>query len=254
MPSSAPELRVDELRASYPQTGLGPRLEVLGGLSLSLSTGTFVALVGPNGCGKTTLLLCIAGLLRPDSGVIEFRSNGKSGRNVGLVFQNYRESLFPWLTVRDNIGFGLRGQGLSAGEAGSRAGRLCEELGISLPLTRYPYELSGGQQQLASILRALITEPRILLLDEPFGSLDAITREELRPELLKIWRLTGTTCLLVTHDVDDALSLSDRIIVLSRKPSVVAMDVDVPPPVRDHADPQARWELRLRVHDGLVAK
>jgi len=177
----------------------------------------FVCIVGPSGCGKTTLLKLIAGLVQPTSGRIVFgREAGSSGLRSALVFQEH--GLFPWMTVLDNVAFGLEMLGVDRRERIKRAGAFIETVGLTSFSHNYPAELSVGMRQRVGIARAFVADPRILLMDEPFGSLDAQTRAVLQHELLRIWREHQKSVVFVTHDVEEALLLGDRVIVMSGRP------------------------------------
>ncbi|HEX2565331.1 MAG TPA: ABC transporter ATP-binding protein [Burkholderiales bacterium] len=187
-------------------------------VDLAVAKGEFVSIVGPSGCGKSTLLQIIAGLIPASAG--EVRLSGRVVREppegVVYLFQQYSRSLFPWLTVAENVRFGLRHS------AQDRCRELLQMVGLADFSARYPWELSGGMQQRVSIARALAAEPSVLLLDEPFSSVDALTRLELHGLILDLWGKTGLTILLVTHDVEEAVYLSDRIALLTRRPAEVA--------------------------------
>jgi NitT/TauT family transport system ATP-binding protein len=189
---------------------------------LDIPRGKLVSVFGPNGCGKSTLINMIAGLVPTDGGEILF--DGKPLRDIkfGYVFQNYREALFPWLRSIDNIEYPLKLMKLPRAERRVRAERLIAHLGVKIDLNRYPYELSGGQQQLVSIMRALVVEPEILFLDEPFSALDYEMTLFMRDQLQRIFVETGTTTVLVSHDLEEAVYLADRILLLSRRPATVA--------------------------------
>jgi NitT/TauT family transport system ATP-binding protein len=189
---------------------------------LDIPRGKLVSVFGPNGCGKSTLINMVAGLVPCDAGAILF--NGKPLRDIkfGYVFQNYREALFPWLRSIDNIEYPLKLMKLPRAERRARAERLIAHLGVKIDLNRYPYELSGGQQQLVSILRALVVEPEILFLDEPFSALDYEMTLFMRDQLQRIFVETGTTTVLVSHDLEEAVYLADRILLLSRRPATIA--------------------------------
>ncbi len=219
-------LRVDRLSIAYPEIG-GGRTVVLDRLSFSMCARETVAIVGPNGCGKSTLLLAIAGLLQTDSGQIYI--NGKIPRNasIGLVFQNYRESLLPWRTVEDNAAFALEMRGIGKSERKRMVAKFVEESNLELPLQHYPYQMSGGQQQTVSILRALIAQPDLLLLDEPFGSLDYRARLNMHQRIQEILEHTKQTVVLVSHEIDEAILLSDRVLVMSQRPAAVLADIPV---------------------------
>ncbi len=189
---------------------------------LDIPRGKLVSIFGPNGCGKSTLINMVAGLIPPDAGEILFA--GKLLRDIkfGYVFQNYREALFPWLRAIDNIEYPLRLMRLPKAERRARTRRLVANLGVKIDLNRYPYELSGGQQQLVSIMRALVVEPEILFLDEPFSALDYEMTLFMRDQLQRIFVETGTTTVLVSHDLEEAVYLADRILLLSRRPASIA--------------------------------
>lgn len=228
MNSESAYIEIADLAVWYPDRDSSDgRLNVLDGLSLSIPQGAFTSVIGPNGCGKTTLLLCLAGLLPPNGGSVRIAGAAPGDTLCGYVFQNYRDSLFPWLTVLDNISFPLTVQRVSQKDARIRATELIHRLGVELPTERFPYELSGGQQQLTAILRAVIHEPDVLLLDEPFGSLDATARVELRESLQQIWRTLGATTVFVSHDVDEAIYLADRVIALTGRPARIRDNVAV---------------------------
>jgi NitT/TauT family transport system ATP-binding protein len=202
---------------------------------LDIPRGELVAVFGPNGCGKSTLINMIAGLTAPDAGEILFAGKPLSAVKVGYVFQNYREALFPWLRAIDNIEYPLKLMRLPRSECRARAERLVARLGVKIDLQRYPYELSGGQQQLVSIMRALVVEPEILFLDEPFSALDYEMTLFMRDQLQRVFVETGTTTVLVSHDLEEAVYLADRILLLSRRPARIADYVvfDAPRPRSD---------------------
>jgi len=190
--------------------------------------GEFRVLLGPSGCGKSTLLRMIAGLDRPESGQIIV--NGKPvegpGRDRGMVFQKYTS--FPWLTVADNIAYGMKINGVPAEERAKTVARLVEAVGLSGFEKVYPDTLSGGMQQRVAIARTLAVRPEVILMDEPFGALDAQTRTDMQLLLLRVWDETACTVLFVTHDVEEAVYLADRIFILSARPGTIVEDVPVP--------------------------
>jgi NitT/TauT family transport system ATP-binding protein len=192
---------------------------------VDIARGEFVSVFGPNGCGKSTLINLIAGLIRPDGGEILFGGKTLAGTKIGYVFQNYREALFPWLTAWKNIEYPLKLMKLDPGERRARVERLVARLGIKIDLGRYPYELSGGQQQLVSILRALVVEPEVLFLDEPFSALDYEMTLFMREQLQRLFLETRTTTVLVSHDLEEAVYLADRVLLLTRRPARIADDV-----------------------------
>ena len=199
-------------------------VEALHHVSLEVAKGEFVCLIGASGCGKSTLLRIVAGFERPTSG--EVRVYGApiagSGSERGMVFQDY--ALFPWMTVRDNIGFGPRQKKKSKAEIRETTERYLEMVGLAQFADRYPYQLSGGMKQRVAIARVLANEADILLMDEPFGALDALTREQLQDELLEIWARTKVTVLFVTHSVEEAALLADRVVVMTAGPGRIESD------------------------------
>ncbi|RLM90669.1 ABC transporter ATP-binding protein [Haloarcula sp. Atlit-7R] len=207
-------------------------VQALSGVSLSVREGEFCCIVGPSGCGKTTLLRTIAGLEDTDSGSILVDDDRvtEPGLDRGMVFQEY--ALFPWLTVRGNIRFGLDRPACDCPDCEGRIRELVDLVGLSGFEDAYPKELSGGMKQRVGIARALAVDPEILLLDEPFGSVDARTRDRLHDELLDIWAETRQTVVFVTHDIDEAVKLADRVVVLDDDPgtvqSTVTVDIDRP--------------------------
>jgi NitT/TauT family transport system ATP-binding protein len=201
--------------------------EALHNVSFDVKDGEFVCILGPSGCGKTTLLRIIAGLETLTSGEITLNEVPIIGPDPkrGMVFQQY--SLFPWRTVIDNVTFGLEMQGIKKVEARKQVEKYINLVGLEQFKNSYPYELSGGMQQRAAIARALSNEPEVLLMDEPFGALDAQTRNTLQDELLKIWEKRHVTILFVTHSVDEAVFLSDRIVVMTSRPGRIREIVNV---------------------------
>lgn len=189
---------------------------------LDIPKGKVVSVFGPNGCGKSTLINMISGILEFDSGQILF--DGKTAREtrIGYVFQNYREAVFPWSRAIDNIRYPLQFLGLSKAERDARVEELLTSFDVKIDLNRYPYELSGGQQQLVSIMRALVVDPEVLFLDEPFSALDYEMTLFLRDRLQKVLTEREVTTLLVSHDLDEAVTLADEILLLTKKPTQVA--------------------------------
>ena len=189
---------------------------------LELPRGELISVFGPNGCGKSTLINMIAGLIPVDAGQILFDGQTIDEITFGYVFQNYREALFPWLRAFENIEYPLKLRRIPKRERRARVERLVAHLGVKIDLKRYPYELSGGQQQLISIMRALIVDPEILFLDEPFSALDYEMTLFMRDQLQRIFVETGTTTVLVSHDLEEAVYLADHVLLLSRGPAQVA--------------------------------
>ncbi|MFF3640988.1 ABC transporter ATP-binding protein [Streptomyces sp. NPDC002564] len=214
-------------------------------VSLDIGTGEFVALVGPSGCGKSTLLKLVAGLLRPSAGDVLLNGERVAGprRDIGYVFQ--RAALLDWRSARRNILLQAEMRGLPAEWARARADELIRMTGLGGFEDAYPHELSGGMQQRVALCRALLHEPPVLLMDEPFGALDALTREQLNVELNRIWRETGTTVLLVTHSIAEAVYLADRVVVMSPRPGTVTEVIEVGlPPDRGYAQTLASTGFR----------
>ena len=194
-------------------------VHALGPLDLDLARGEFFSVVGPSGCGKSTLMDLLAGLNPPTQGTITFEDKPVSGEvpdGIGAVFQE--DASFPWLTVRDNVAFGLRRAGVDAAEIKRRVDYVIGFIGLRDFTTAYPAQLSGGMRQRVCIARTLVLQPRLILLDEPFGALDQQTRLLMGDELLRLWRETGATILLITHALDEAAMLSDRVGVMSSRP------------------------------------
>jgi NitT/TauT family transport system ATP-binding protein len=189
---------------------------------LDIPRGELISVFGPNGCGKSTLINIVAGLIPADAGQILFDGMLLNEIKFGYVFQNYREALFPWLRAFDNIAYPLKMMQVAPAKRRARTEKLVAHLGIKLDLNLYPYQMSGGQQQLVSIMRALIVEPEILFLDEPFSALDYEMTLFMREQLQRIFMDTGTTTVLVSHDLEEAVFLADRVLLLSRHPARVA--------------------------------
>jgi NitT/TauT family transport system ATP-binding protein len=226
-------LEVQGLSKSYRQAG-GETTAAIGNISCQVNAGEFVSFVGPSGCGKTTLLMSIAGLLPPTSGRVVLKGKEVAGPppDLVLLFQEYNKSLFAWRSVLGNVRFGLEARGDHSTDAAKKASNLIDLVGLKGFENHYPWELSGGMQQRVAIARALAYEPEVLLMDEPFGSLDALTRLELEDTLLRLWAKLRTTILFITHDIEEAIYLSDRIWVLSRRPSQIVQElrIDFPRP------------------------
>jgi NitT/TauT family transport system ATP-binding protein len=195
---------------------------------LDIPRGELISVFGPNGCGKSTLINMIAELIPVDKGQILFDGMPLSQIKFGYVFQNYREALFPWMRAFDNIAYPLKMMRVSPAERRARTEKLVAHFGIKLDLNLYPYQMSGGQQQLVSIMRALIVEPEILFLDEPFSALDYEMTLFMREQLQRLFMATGTTTVLVSHDLEEAVYLADRVLLLSRHPARVADFTPVP--------------------------
>lgn len=201
-------------------------VEALDDVTFSVSQNEFVCIIGPSGCGKTTLLKLIAGLLQPSQGNIVFPQESTVLRHrTAMVFQN--QGLFPWMSVLENVAFGLEMRGISQSERNKRASEFVNRVGLGEFLHSFPHQLSGGMRQRVAILRAFLSDPQILLMDEPFGALDAQTRILMQQELLNTWRDTPKTVVYVTHDIEEAILLGDRIIVMSGRPGTIKADIPV---------------------------
>ena len=213
-------------------------VQALEDVDFGVDTGEFVCIVGPSGCGKTTLFRILAGLEPATEGTVRLDDAPvtEPTPEMGIVFQEYH--LFPWRTVADNVGFGLEKTGVSGVERRERVRQLIDLVGLDGFADSYPKSLSGGMKQRVALARALAIDPRLLLMDEPFGAVDAQTRERLQDELLDIWAATDKTVLFVTHDVDEAVTLADRIVVMESNPGAIAetvtVDLDRP---RSRGDP-----------------
>ena len=200
---------------------------VLSNINLEVNPKQFVCLLGPSGCGKSTLLNTIAGFIKPDSGFVSVNEKRvtKPGPDRGFVFQ--KNSLLPWMTLEQNVGYGLKIKGFKKAEVADKVDHYLDLVGLSKYRTSYPHQLSGGMQQRGSIVRALITQPSVLLMDEPFGAVDAQTRIILQEMLLRIWAQVGITIVFVTHDIDEAVLLADRIVVMGVNPGHIKATFDV---------------------------
>jgi len=233
-------------------------IEALARVDVSVGAGEFVCLIGASGCGKSTLLRIVAGFEEPTTG--EVRVDGKPvtgpGSDRGMVFQDY--ALFPWMTVRQNIGFGPRQRQLPRKEIDEIAGEFVRLVGLERFADRYPSQLSGGMKQRVAIARVLANNASTLLMDEPFGALDALTREQLQHELMQIWKRTGVTVIFVTHSVEEAVLLADRVLVMSAGPGRIENDIaiDLPRP-RDVSSPEfnaVRRDVARRLTSHLAPK
>ncbi|ANN14871.1 ABC transporter [Amycolatopsis orientalis] len=220
-------LEVSGLNHRY---GAGEKAHVaVNDLSFTVEAGQLASIVGPSGCGKSTLLRCIAGLIKPTSGRVSLHGDDVSGvpEDLAVVFQDYSRSLFPWLSVAKNVEFPLRWRNLSRSERRTRAQEALESVGLAGVGSKFPWQLSGGMQQRVSIARALASRPALLLMDEPFASVDAQTRFELEDLTRRVQRENGSTVLVVTHDIDESVYLSDRVLVLSKSPATIVADLPV---------------------------
>lgn len=229
----------------------GKQMEALHDINLSINENEFICFIGPSGCGKTTLLRIVAGLEAPSSGAVYLDGVGIKGPGPerGMVFQEY--SLFPWRNVLDNVAFGLELKGMPKDARFERSRQYLKMVGLDRFEERYPHELSGGMKQRVAIARALVNEPKALLMDEPFGALDAQTRNIMQAELLRIWEEDRKTVIFVTHSVDEAIYLADRIVIMSARPGRIKdiIKIDIPRPrARTCADVNM---VRARILDDL---
>jgi NitT/TauT family transport system ATP-binding protein len=243
-------LTVTHLSKTY---GSGPSATTaIGDLSFEVRAGEFVCIVGPSGCGKTTLLKTMSGLLAPTSGTVELDGEPvtEPPERMALVFQDYSRSLYPWMHVADNVAFPLRRKKLGRSERRREVEAALESVGLSGLGDKYPWQLSGGMQQRVAIARSLAYRPEILLMDEPFASVDAQTRADLEDLVLRVRHDYGVTILFVTHDIDESVYLADRVIVLSPRPTHVqeTLEVDLPRP-RDQVETKELPQFaHLRAH------
>jgi NitT/TauT family transport system ATP-binding protein len=243
--ANEPAVSVRNVSKTFRRTNAQQDLVALDGVSFDIKPNSFVSVVGPSGCGKTTLLRMLNGLIRPDSG--EVLVDGKvpsPGPHMGFVFQSFR--LMPWRTIRANVAFTLEVHGVDAKECNERADYYLNMVGLRRFADSYPAELSGGMKQCAALARALIGQPRFLLMDEPLANLDAQTSEFMQIELMKIWRKHQGVVVMVTHSVDEAILLSDQIVLLNPRPGRVAEILDV-------SLPHPRWTYDVRAHTDFIA-
>jgi len=248
-----PKLEAQDISLTYVQPRTNTSLVALEGINLQVMDGEFVAIVGPSGCGKTTFLSVVDGLIAATGGrvLVDGEVVTRPGPDRAVVFQD--ASLLPWRTVLNNVGYGLECLGIGAREARRRATQLITLVGLSGFEHHYPHELSGGMQQRVNLARALVVDPKILLMDEPFASLDAQTRELMQEELTRIWAMAKKTVLFITHQIDEAIYLADRVVVFSGRPGKVkasiAIDIERPRPIgvkrqaRFHALEDRIWGL-----------
>lgn len=249
-----PLIEVRNVSAGYENKRQKTRLIALRDVTLDIYPGEFLAVVGPSGCGKTTLVNMISGFVPPLEGSIKIRGDEVSGPGAdrAMVFQDY--ALLPWRTVEKNIHFAMENRrgGVPKEERQARIAQVLEMVGLTGFERSYPYELSGGMRQRVGIARALVTEPEILLMDEPFGAVDAMTREGMQSELEKIISKTQQTVVFITHSIDEAITLGDRIVVISNRPGSIReiVDVDLPRPrfINNHAMKSNPRFVEIRAH------
>ena len=234
------------------------RIEALRGANLTVHKGEFVCLIGASGCGKSTLLRIVAGFEQPSAGSALMWSKPitQPGPDRGMVFQDY--GLFPWLTVRENIAFGPKSRGLGQAEVRDIVERFVSLVGLTRFADAHPHQLSGGMKQRVAIARVLANDAEVVLMDEPFGALDAMTRERLQDELLDLWQRTGLTVLFVTHSIEEAIFLADRVVVMEPGPGRIASEhrITLPRP-RDVSSPEfndVRRDLSSRLHSHHAKK
>jgi NitT/TauT family transport system ATP-binding protein len=237
---SSAKIRIEQVRKEFVTRGEGGRpagrFTALEDITLDVRAGEFLALVGPSGCGKSTLLDLLGGLTAPTSGriLLDGRPIAGPARDRGIVFQQY--ALFPWRTAAQNVEFGLDIAGLKARQRREIAEHFLDLVGLSSFADRYPHELSGGMKQRVAIARSLAYDPEVLLMDEPFAALDAQTRETLQGELLRIWRATGKTIVFITHGIDEAVVLGQRVAVMTSRPGRIKQVVDIPERLRSESE------------------
>jgi NitT/TauT family transport system ATP-binding protein len=218
------KIRIRNVRKDF--TSGGRTFTALDGISLEIQEGTFFVIVGPSGCGKTTLLRMLAGLERPSEGTVECAQAGSKAPRMSMVFQG--DAIFPWMTVWDNAAYALKLRNVSSGEITDVVGHYLDRTGLTKFAQAYPHQLSGGMRQRVSIARAFANDPEILLMDEPFSALDEQNKTLLQEELLRIWDETKKTVLFITHSVDEAVTLGDKIMVMTAHPGRIKAIVDVP--------------------------
>jgi len=249
-------LHIDDLAHTY---GHGEKAHrAIDGITLRVAENELVSIVGPSGCGKSTLIRCIAGLIRPTQGRVLLNGQAieQTPDNLAVVFQDYSRSLFPWMSVADNVALPLRRKGMNRAQRAAAAEEALEQVGLAGAGRKYPWELSGGMQQRVSIARALAYRPALLLMDEPFGSVDAQTREDLEDLLLRVREHHNMTIILITHDIDESVYVGDRVVVLSSAPARVRGDlrVDLPAPRDQIATRELPEFVRLRAEVGRLVR
>lgn len=220
-------IEISDVSKSYSDPN-GESISVLAGTNLSVNKGEFISIFGPNGCGKSTLLNIIADLIPYDSGSILIGGKKSSESKIGFVFQNYSESLFPWLKNIDNIAFSLDSEPINKKQKKKLINDFIIKMGLEgLPLDKYPYQCSAGQQQLVALVRELIYQPDVLLMDEPFVSLDYDRRLSQQEHLLSTWEKTNSTILFISHEIDEAIYLADRLVLLSQRPCKIIKKFEI---------------------------
>ncbi len=255
MTSEQPTVSLRDVGKVFPVRG-GGQTVALQGIDLTIDATEFVSLIGPSGCGKSTLLRVVGDLIEPSSGTVEVNgkpaSRARADRDYGMVFQ--APVLFDWRTVEANVRLPLEVMGLEPGQRDTRVREMLDLVELSGFGRHYPHQLSGGMQQRVAIARALAFQPALLLMDEPFGALDEMTRERLNAEVLGIWSRTGTTIIFVTHSIPEAVFLSTRVVVMSARPGRITdiIDIDLPQPRNDETRESERYfELVTEVRESL---
>jgi NitT/TauT family transport system ATP-binding protein len=249
-------LEITNLSHTY---GSGPAAHnALGGINLKVAQGELVCVVGPSGCGKSTLLRSIAGLIRPSGGQVTLNGTRveQTPDNLAVVFQDYSRSLFPWMSVADNVALPLRRRNMDRKQRMAAAQEALEQVDLPAAASKYPFELSGGMQQRVAIARALAYRPALMLMDEPFGSVDAQTREDLEDLVLQVRERHQMTIVLITHDIDESVYVGDRVVVLSKSPSKVVGDlrVNLPGPRNQISTRENPEFVRLRAEVGRLVR
>ena len=245
---AAVKVKIDNVVKKF--NGRGGEMIALNGVNLDIHENEFITVVGPSGCGKSTILNIIAGLLEPTSGhvLVDGKKGVGPGPARGVVFQQY--ALFPWLTVRKNVKFALDMRGIKGAEADAVVDKYLKMVDLEKFADHYPKELSGGMKQRVAIARAYAAEPQVLLMDEPFGALDAQTRTQLQSELLETWEKDQKTCFFITHDVDEAIILATKVIIMSARPGRIKeiVDIDIPYPRNQETKMSTRFlELKNKI-------
>jgi len=223
---STPKITITDLQVTFPARGRTGEVEALAGVSLDVAEGELLCIVGPSGCGKTTLLRVLAGLEQPTRGTARIRSDDPSRPDKAMVFQ--AAGIFPWMTVEQNVAYGLQVRGVPKAERKATAARWIADMDLLRFARAYPAQLSGGMQQRVGLARAFAYDPEVLLMDEPFGALDAQTRLLLQQTLLEQWERNTKTVVFVTHSIEEALTLGDRVLVMSARPGRLIHEVQVP--------------------------
>ena len=242
-------LKVENVSKIFPAINKSHAVQALQDISLEVKTNEFVSILGHSGCGKTTLLNLIAGFEKPTSGRIECAGKEvkEPGAERAMVFQDY--ALFPWLTVRDNIAFGLNIKGIDSATINQKVNHFANLVGLGAFVESYPHQLSGGMRQRVSIARAFAVDPTVLLMDEPFAALDAQNRAMMQKEMIRILAEESKTVVLVTHSIEESINLSDVIIIMTRRPGRVKEVIRVPEPRRMVEDTPSYLEVRRKIRD-----